>query len=168
MPPRAVASADELWERAVELLARRAHARGELTRKLRRYQPSAEMLAAVLARLEERGLLDDERFARDRAESLTRGGKAGPARVSAQLRAHGVGATEVQSAVAGLEVDWEEACRATAAERMRRGIDLRDPKARARLLRYLASRGFPHGLCSRVVSELSSAGEDALEASEDD
>ena len=49
-----------LRERALRLLARREHARLELSRKLAPHAESAEQLAALLDNLAERGLLVTE------------------------------------------------------------------------------------------------------------
>ncbi len=161
--PRPVVNADELWERSLQLLARRAHARAELERKLRRYKPEPAWMDQVLSRLEDRGLLDDRRFARDTADALVRGGRSGPGRISARLRNAGVASGESGEAMAELEVDWVERCRALAKERVARGADLRDPKARARLVRFLAGRGFQSGVIFRVLRELGLPEADELE-----
>ena len=53
---------ETLRERAVRLLARREHARTELSRKLAPHAESAEALEAVLDELVARRLLSDERY----------------------------------------------------------------------------------------------------------
>ncbi len=52
-----------LRERALQLLARREHARTELARKLKPHAESVEQLAALLDDLVARKLLSDERYA---------------------------------------------------------------------------------------------------------
>ena len=152
--PRPVQDASQLLERALALLARRAHGRAELARKLQRYQPSPTMVDEVLARLESMGFVDDARFAEGVAGSLARSGRAGPARIAGKLRQHGIAAAGVKDAVGGLDTDWGASCRALARTRVARGEDLRDPKARARLVRFLAGRGFPPPLVYEVLREL--------------
>lgn len=152
--PRPVVNADELWERSLQLLSRRAHARAELERKLRRYKPEQVWIDQVLSRLEERGLLDDQAFARDTADAIVRTGRGGPGRISNRLRVAGVASSHTGEAMAALDVDWDERCRALARERVARGADLTDPKDRARLVRFLAGRGFASGLIYRVLREL--------------
>lgn len=152
--PRPVTTEDELWDRALALLSRRAHARAELCTKLRRYQPSVAQLDAVLARLEQAGWLNDAQFARDRADSMVRQGRAGPARIQAQLRKHGVARAEVDSTMAETEADWFTSCRALAQDRARRGLDLTDPKDRSRLVRFLLGRGFTYDQIGRAVRDI--------------
>lgn len=154
-------SADELWERALQLLARRAHAEAELERKLQRYRPEEAWVQSVLARLRDRGLLDDQRFAQDAADAMVRAGRAGPARIGARLRAAGV--ADARAVVGELDVDWLARCRALARERASRGLDLSDEKDRARLVRFLAGRGFPSDAIFTALRELAggAAEEDA-------
>lgn len=140
-------------ERATALLARRAHARVDLERKLRRYHPEPAWLAEVLDRLEQRGLLDDQRFATDAADALRRSGRFGPSRISARLHQHGVSPALVQQAVGALEADWDQAC----AELVARAVSTRGPgvltdlKGRARLIRFLAARGFSGDVIERAI-----------------
>ena len=149
--PHPVQTSAELWDRALALLSRRAHARAELSRKLQRYQPTPEMVAEVLARLESAGWLDDARFASDVADSMARAGRSGPSRINARLRGHGVSSEVAATAVTGTEADWEAACREAAGAKISRGLDLADPKARAKLARYLAGRGFSPALVWKVI-----------------
>lgn len=159
--PHPVQSAAELWDRALALLSRRAHAREELSRKLQRYQPTPDMVAEVLARLEANGWLNDERFAADVADSMARGGRSGPTRITSRLRVHGVSPELAASAVAHMETDWEAAAREAAQARIARGLDLGDPKARSRLARYLGSRGFAPALVWKVIRGAGGADEPA-------
>lgn len=152
--PHPVSSTAELWDRALALLSRRAHARAELSRKLQRYQPTPEMVAEVLARLEAAGWLNDEQFASDVADSMVRGGRSGPMRIQQRLRTHGVEAKLAASAVSEVDADWEASCREAARAKLSRGVDLRDPKARAKLARYLAGRGFSPSLVWKVLGSL--------------
>lgn len=151
--PRPVRSANELMERASALLARRAHARVELERKLQRYAPEPAWVLEVCDRLEQAGLLNDQRFASDAADSLTRSGRYGPARISARLHRHGVSPALVHQAMGEIEADWDEQC----ARLVQRTVDTRGPevltdiKGRARLIRFLAARGFSGDVIERSL-----------------
>ncbi len=145
------------------LLSRRAHARSELVNKLRRYKPSDEQLGEVLSRLEQAGWLDDARFARDLADSMVRRGRTGPARIQASLRGHGVTREHTDAAMAVTREDvsaddWLESCRAVAKDRARRGLNLTDPRDRARLQRFLLGRGFTPALINPVIRDLGASG----------
>ncbi len=58
------------WWKAQELLARRAHGSQELINKLKLRDFPAEEIAAVVKRLFEKGILDDEAFAERLTEEL--------------------------------------------------------------------------------------------------
>ena len=77
-----------LRERALRLLARREHARGELARKLMPHAESEEELTGVLEDLAARGLLSDERYVEMRLHA--RAARFGNARLTHELRQQGV------------------------------------------------------------------------------
>ena len=110
-----------------------------------------------LARLEQAGWLNDGVFAENRAGSLARQGRLGPSRIRRQLQQHGVRSSDVDAAMASTEVDWRAQCLSVAQARRARGIDLKDPKDRARLVRFLLGRGFSYDLISATLRELGSA-----------
>jgi SOS response regulatory protein OraA/RecX len=81
----------------------------------------------VLARA---GILDDDRFARTRAEALA-GRGYGDAAIQHDLEGQGIAAEAISAALAGLEAEAERARRVLA----RRGTG-------SRTARYLAAKGF--------------------------
>jgi regulatory protein len=101
-------SEQALFERAGRILALREHLRKELRSKLlhppKSVAPPAEMVDAVLDRLEELGLLDDSRYARLAAEQLTRKGLSA-AGVRSALSARGVAAERIASVLPATEDD---------------------------------------------------------------
>jgi len=124
--------------------AQRALARRDLTeRELRDRlaQAGLEPVAAeeALETLRRGGLVDDERFAAERARVLVERGK-GNAAIRFDLERHGVAAAQVDSALAALEPERERAERVVA----RRGGG---PKT----ARLLASRGFGEEIVSLVA-----------------
>lgn len=64
------ADRSKIQEKAVQLLARREHARKELELKLRQRGFQIGLIHDVLDELEEQGYLSDKRFAREKARSL--------------------------------------------------------------------------------------------------
>jgi regulatory protein len=76
-------------ERAVGLLARREHSRGELTRKLAARGFDEDVVAATLARLEREGALADGRFTASFIRTRAAKGK-GPVRIRAELAERGM------------------------------------------------------------------------------
>jgi regulatory protein len=125
---------------AVELLARREHGRRELERKLAARGFAADVVAAVLAGLEESGALKEARF----AESFVRARAArgqGPERIRAELVERGVTDARADEVLRAADVDWLAAARAVRSKRF--GPEPpRDYAERARQARFLQYRGF--------------------------
>jgi regulatory protein len=125
---------------ATRALARREHSRRSLRERLLRAQVSAGEADEVVEELLRLGLLDDGRFARERARVLAERGK-GDAAIRSDLEQAGVEAAEIGAALAGLGPEPERAARLVA----RRGATL----ATARLL---ASRGFDEDVVAALVA----------------
>jgi regulatory protein len=130
---------DRAMRRAGELLARRAHGRDELRRKLTR-GGDAEVAAEVIDDLARMGYVDDERYAAALAEHrLGRGW--GPLRIEHDLAGAGVPEAAVNAAIAALDRD---AVRAAAARAV--GDRVGDAAARR-----LAARGFDADVAGDVL-----------------
>src|SRR5262252_1604038 len=91
-------TSEQLKARALRYLVRREHSRAELERKLAPHAESPEALNAVVDLLLSKKHLSDERFAEERARSLSR--KYGAARIRQDLKARGV-AGEIAERVSG-------------------------------------------------------------------
>jgi regulatory protein len=117
-------------ELALRALRHRSRSRHDLMERLDRAGVTPDEREATLDRLTEAGLLSDDRFAEERAQSLARRG-AGDARIRHDLRRQGVEHATVEHAIAQLKPEDERAERLFAE----RG-------GGAKALRYLAGRGF--------------------------
>ena len=95
---------------------------------------------AVVEELQTAGLVDDARFAEERARVLAERGK-GDAAIRFELHRAGVGTAETEAALAGLDPERERAAALVA----RRGAT----PATARLL---AGRGFDEELVAALVA----------------
>lgn len=126
---------------ATRALARREHSRRSLGERLHRAGVSENEAEDVLAELERVGLLDDARFARERARVLAERGK-GDAAIRFDLERAGVDAGSVEAALAHLDPERERAERLVG----RRGAT----QATARLL---AGRGFDEDVVAAVVAQ---------------
>ena len=150
------ADTEGAYRAALKHLARRAHARGDLDRKLRRKAHPPASVAAALARLEALGLLDDLAFAKNYVETRAQRGR-GPMRVKRDLQAMGVERTVVEQAI-GLgwptSVPPEELAKALAAKRLKQLGALPRQALRRRLIQYLGRRGFGGGVAGKVVGEV--------------
>jgi regulatory protein len=141
---------DALRGRALAMLTRREHSRGELERKLEAMGADSPLIEAVLDELAERRLQSDERFAEVLVRSRAQKGY-GPLAIAADLRGRGLDADQVSAALAASGYDW--ARRAAEVRQGRFGPSLpRELRERARQMRFLQYRGFSGSDCARAMS----------------
>ena len=125
---------------AGRVLRHRDHSARELDRKLAHRGASAAERVSALETLERAGLVDDVRFAAERARILAERGW-GDAAVRADLERQGVSAEVVAEAIQALEPERERAARLAA----RRGGGVR-------AARWLAARGFDADALEEVIA----------------
>jgi regulatory protein len=142
---------------ALRSLARRAHARNDLDRRLRRKEHPPAAITIALDRLTDQGLIDDEAYARGYVETRAARGR-GPMRVKRDLMAMGVERSIVDLALGTAwpkEVEPEELARTLAAKRLKQlGTKLPRQALRRRLIQYLGRRGFGGSTAGKVVGEV--------------
>ena len=126
--------------RALGLLARREHARGELEFKLASGGAEADAIRRVLDALEARGMLSEERFTEQFVRSRRNRGQ-GPRRIREELRRRGIGDAAATEALGQDDEYWSE--QASQARIRRFGEDPpADYREWARQARFLERRGF--------------------------
>jgi regulatory protein len=130
-------------EAALAAIARRAHTREELSRKLRRKGFGADEIAAALEALAARGYLDDAATSASLARSRTERG-VGRRRIASELRSRGVGDDDVSGALAGIPPAEEKAALVRALDKRARSLGAGlTPAARSKkLFDHLVRRGF--------------------------
>ena len=145
--------------RALRLLAGREHSRAELERKLAPHEEAPGDLKRALDDLQAKGFIDEQRV----IESVVhrRAARLGAQRVRQELQAKGLAPDAVAQAVAALQ--GSEVQRAREVWRRKFGEPAADLAARARQMRFLASRGFGGDTIRRVVA----GAEDEPDASAD-
>jgi regulatory protein len=131
---------DDALALATRALARREHSTRSLRGRLLRAGVDADAADDALQELQRRGLLDDRRFAEERARVLSERGK-GDAAIRFDLERAGVEGAVVEAALAELEPEAERA----ASLVRRRGAT----PATAQLL---ASRGFDEAVVEALVA----------------
>jgi regulatory protein len=136
---------DELKARALRYLTRREHSRAELARKLAPHAASQQAVEAVLDSLLSRKQLSDERFAEERARSLSR--KFGPAKIRQDLKARGIADEVSEKAASGF--DELQTAKAILARKYRGPATSREE--RAKRARFLQGRGFSFETIQAVV-----------------
>ena len=129
---------------AVRALARRDHSRSSLEARLVRASVPADDRRDVLEQAERSGLVDDVRFAEQRARRLAERG-AGDLLVLDDLARHGIEEPVARQAVSVLEPESERAARIVEAR-----------EVSARTVRHLASRGFSEETLEALIAEFES------------
>ena len=135
----------EAMTRAARALRTRGLSAAELDARLDRARVAPAARAETIDRLAGAGAIDDERFARSRAQALADRG-AGDFLVRHDLETRGVAAEAIEAAIASLEPESQRAARICR----RRGAG---PKT----ARYLARKGFSEdaieSACDEAVAE---------------
>jgi regulatory protein len=132
---------DDAVELALRALRHRDRSSAELALRLEQRGVEAAEREQALATLERIGYVDDERFARSRAEQLAARG-SGDALIRHDLQGRGIAAEHVETALEALEPERERAAR------------LADQRGRSvKTARYLASRGFGADALEGLVAQ---------------
>jgi regulatory protein len=153
-----VAAAREICLRQ---LAVRARSRAELAATLRRRHVDDVVAEAVLDRLTEVGLIDDDAFAAAVVSSARDNRGLARRGLAAELRRRGVDAEVASSALAVVDhAEEESAARDLVGRRLRAMTGLDDQVRRRRLVGMLGRKGYPTDLAVRVVTEALGAGDD--------
>ena len=138
-------------DRALRLLAVRSRSRHELRIRLVRAGYEPEDVDAALADLEAVGLVDDERFARELAESQRRRGMGRRAGMSA-LRGKGVDRDLAERTIEEVQPeDDAEVAYELARARLGRLRSLPPDVAYRRLIGFLVRRGYEPVIASTAV-----------------
>lgn len=140
--------APSLMGRALRYLSRREHSRQELRKKLLPYAESDIELDELMAKLEAQSWLSDERF----AESLVRrkSERYGSLKIVEELKQQGIEGESLIEIKDRLKVS--DAMRAW--ELWQRKFDstiTKDPKEKAKQMRYLVSKGFPLSVVIKII-----------------
>ncbi|GGE78998.1 regulatory protein RecX [Streptosporangium jomthongense] len=134
---------------ALRLLARREHSRQELAMKLRQRKLDSSVISAVLDEYEDKGWLDDNRFAEEYSRQRIASGY-GPVRVQAELQQRGIHHTP-ECVSESVDADWIH--RALLLREKRFGLsDLSsDRDEKMRQARFLTRRGFTANQVERAL-----------------
>lgn len=139
-----------LRHKAMDLLARREYAEGELRQKLAAKGNPPEAVAEVVAQLCEEGLVSDERFTEAFVRSRMNSGY-GPLRIQAELRERGVNDKIHAIYLDFGDTQWLELAAQVRQKRFGPGA-AGDYKERARQARFLQYRGFTSDQARQVLN----------------
>ncbi|UTA49198.1 recombination regulator RecX [Simiduia sp. 21SJ11W-1] len=141
----------EVMDACIRLLARRDYSAGELRKKLAAKSADQTIVERVIARVQELGYQNDERYAGAYVRYAISQGK-GPGWIAAQLFQREIHKALIDDSIESAEVDWQ----ALAEEQLQRKFKgpALDPKELARQFRYLSSRGFQPDIIRSAVDSL--------------
>jgi len=139
-------------EKALHLLSYRPRSEGEVKSRLRRQGFGEEVIAHVIERLQELGLLDDLAFALAFKESRETFRPRSKRLLERELRRKGVAPEVIAEAVADVD-DESEAYRA-GLKKSRQLVGKDFPEFRRKLTTYLSRRGFDWEVIKAVTERL--------------
>lgn len=146
MDSRSSDPSDKARNQALRLLRVRARSVRELHQRLLKSGHAKTLVDQVLVRLTEVGLLDDRRFARDRAAYLSQRMGKGPRAIRADLSRSGIAVDMIDAAIdyAYQNISADQVMREVFRRRFGEQVlaVTADPKLRAKAQRFLLSRGF--------------------------
>ena len=134
---------------AMDLLARREHARGELASKLtRKFGGHEDLVSEEIDKLTQEGLQSDDRLAESFIRSRAGRGQ-GPVKIRAELRGRGVADDAINLAMETADIDWFDVA-ATAGRKKFGDSPAQDIKEKAKRSRFLQQRGFTYDQISSI------------------
>ncbi len=151
-------------ERALYLLGLRDYACRELEKKLLD-EATPDIAAAVVARLAEVGLLDDEQYAARMARSLSEYKLMPRRRVMQELQRRGVARDTAETAAEDIECEDFEQALAILKKKYYNKMSDRD--ARQRVVAALARRGFSYEAVRQAMQAYDAAAQIEIEETED-
>ncbi len=144
--------AEVAYERTLGFLSYRQRSRAEVLAYLERHDVPEATAEAVLLRLSEAGLVDDQAFATYWVENREAFRPRGTRSLRFELRRKGVADGTIDEATQGLD-EAASAYRA-ALERARRSCSLDRQTFRRRMAAFLLRRGFDYDIVSETVERL--------------
>jgi regulatory protein len=145
-----VSNLSRIYAQGIRYLGVRDHSRAQLRLKLLRSCDSGQV-EEVLDRLEAERLLDDARYALNRALYSRRQKRWGDLKIKADLRRQGIDESHVRSALSALEAEssQEDALGAAIERWVRRSGKPRAPAQLRRLRDHCLRLGYPAALIRR-------------------
>jgi regulatory protein len=125
--------------KAMDYLARREHACQELAKKLRDKGYGQQEIQQALAKLQQEGLLSDQRFMVSYCRyRYSRG--FGPVAIRSELLSRGINELDCQNHIAGCDLDWQASLMRVWKKKFKQRPD--SAKVWAKQYRFLRQRGF--------------------------
>lgn len=139
---------------ALNLLSHRSRSVAEMTRYLEGKGYAPETIRAVLARLDEEGLLNDDRFAREWIENRNTFRPRSQSQLKAELRFKGLAEISIESALEESGIDDATLAMAAARKQAHRYISSDYEIYRKKLGNALLRRGFSYATVNETLRTL--------------
>lgn len=136
---------------AFALLTRRDHSQAELTEKLNQYAIDPNEVAILVTELAEKNYQSDQRVAALTLSSQIRKGK-GLQRIKQALKAKQLDAELIAEELE--EVDWLDQAYQLKVKKFGEDVT-KDPKLKAKQIRFLQYRGFDMGVILKAIARTS-------------
>jgi SOS response regulatory protein OraA/RecX len=140
-------------DKAMRMLALRGRSRREIDDALRALGLRDTIRTGIVGELEEKGLIDDARFAREFVAVKKDVRRLGPHRLKHDLGRLGLARAAVDEALAGFGTDEQETLARTLIER-RLGAALPTEKTVRRLVGMLRRKGYDYAVVNKIAYDL--------------
>ena len=154
--PRKVDTEQELYDIALQALMRRAYSVAEMKKYLAKRSDTELLTRVVMARLRERGQLDDAQYAKAFVRQRTEIRKQGKFRIARDLRGRGIADPEIAAALAETAEATDEGAmvRKRIARKLKSFRGEVDEKKMASIYGSLLRAGFPSDLVRRELQRM--------------
>jgi regulatory protein len=172
--PRKLDSEDDLYAAAIRALMRRAYSVSEMRKKLEEKAGNKSLVGPVLAKLREKTLLDDARYAKEFARTRSSQRTQGRYRIVRELRGRGVSDANIEAACEEAFAENSEAdlLKKRLARKLRLLRGPLDERKRASIYGSLLRSGFSSDLIRKAMreaaAEITAGDSEPLEFTESD
>ena len=140
----------DIRKKIMDFLSRREHSKKEIYKKMLDKVNSLEILDEEIKKLEQDGILDDERFAEQYLYSLVKRG-LGPLRINKYLQEKGVDSHLINTLLKDL--DWQDLAKEVLLKKSKYQIPPKEEDV-VKLKRFLNYRGFEYYDIERAFNNL--------------
>ncbi len=143
--------ASSAYQQALRWLARREYGAAEITHRLIVKGFGEAEIARALESLKDEGLQSDQRFVESFIHSRYERGQ-GPVKILHELRERGISSAVTKQLLSEAGFDWAACAKSARRKRYGKAVPT-DFRERARQMRYLQARGFPHDLIDQAFAQ---------------
>ena len=140
----------DIRKKIMDFLSRREHSKKEIYKKMLDKVNSLEILDEEIKKLEQDGILDDERFAEQYLYSLVKRG-LGPLRINKYLQEKGVDSHLINTLLKDL--DWQDLAKEVLLKKSKYQIPPKEEDV-VKLKKFLNYRGFEYYDIERAFNNL--------------